>query len=139
MNAAVAITSRQTKYAKAVLGALQKLSHATNLELLREVQRSYPEVSATTIHRVTVRLKQREVIGCAPKSASGAERYDSNPEPHHHFMCLKCSRICDVIETEKASFVLKQLKELTKECAFAGSLTMQGTCIRCVKKVKYNY
>ena len=132
MNITVQSTvARQTKYASAVKEALQKLGHATNLELLHEIQKVYPEVSATTVHRVTARLKDRGEIGCAPKPTNGSERYDINPEPHHHFMCTICSGVCDVAETAEARTVIEQLKELSGECALAGTLTMQGVCKDC--------
>lgn len=127
-------TSRQTKYVQAVYDALQALGHATNLELLLEVQETYPEVSATTIHRVSGRLKARGIIGFAPKPANGSERYDVNLESHHHFMCMKCGRLCDVPDTPDARMAIGQLKKLSGECAIAGSLTMQGTCKQCVKR-----
>lgn len=127
-------TSRQTKYAIAVLETLRLYKHATNLELLQNVQNAYPEVSATTIHRVSARLKDNGSIGCAPKPTNGAQRYDINPKPHHHFMCVQCSRICDVPETAEARAVINQLKELSGECALAGTLTMRGICKRCVNK-----
>lgn len=134
MNQSSVITSRQTKYVTTLFKALKRLQHATNLELLAEVQKSYPEVSATTIHRVSARLKERGVIGCAPKTANGSERYDSNPRPHHHFLCSSCGRICDMPETAQAKAVITQLENLTKDCAVAGSLTMMGICKDCVSK-----
>ncbi len=134
MEATKPATSRQTKYATAVMQVLQGIKHATNSELLRELQKEYPEVSATTVHRVTSRFKERGIIGCAPKPTNGSERYDINPKPHHHFMCVQCSRICDVPETTEARAVINQLKELSGECALAGTLTMRGICKLCVKK-----
>lgn len=132
----IATTSRQTKYATAVYDALVELKHATNLEILKIVQRGYPEVSATTIHRVTARLKARGVISCAPKPTDGSERYDITSQPHHHFMCVNCSSICDVPETKVARDVINQLKELSGECAIAGTLTMRGICKRCAVDIK---
>lgn len=134
MKTSTITTARQTKYATAVFKALQNLEHATNLELLQKVQELYPEVSVTTIHRVTARLKERGIIGCAPKPTSGAERYDINPMPHHHFMCVSCGRICDVPVTPEASVIINQLKGISQDCALAGTLTMQGVCRRCVNK-----
>lgn len=126
--------SRQTKYVTAVYDALKELKHATNLEILESIKETYPEVSATTVHRVTVRLKQRGLIGCAPKPANGSERYDITTEPHHHFMCGTCSRVCDVPTTEAASRVIQQLKELSDECALAGTMTLGGVCKTCKKE-----
>lgn len=132
MQTITVFTARQTKYSVAVLEALHELKHATNNELLSWVQGLYPEVTATTVHRVTARLKQRGIIGYAPKPVNGSERYDFNQKPHHHFMCSSCSRVCDVEETSKSRTVIAQLKELSKDCALAGTLTMQGICKRCV-------
>lgn len=124
-------TSRQTKYATAVLDTLQELKHATNAQILESVQQKYLEVSATTIHRVTARLKTQGIIGCAPRPADGSERYDITPVPHHHFVCTKCSRVCDVPETKEARLVIEQLKDLSGECALAGTLTLSGICKKC--------
>lgn len=131
INTAVASTSRQTKYATAVYETLQELKHATNGEILDSVQEKYPEVSATTIHRVTARLKLRGLIGYAPKPANGSERYDITAEPHHHFMCATCSGVCDVPETKDARRVIEQLKDLSGECALVGTLTLSGICKKC--------
>lgn len=123
--------NRQTRYVGAVIEALTTLGHATNLELLGEVQKAYPGVSATTIHRVTARLKERGVIASAPKARDGSERYDITAEDHHHFVCNQCGRVCDVANTEESREVIARLKQLSGECAIAGSLTMEGTCKYC--------
>lgn len=127
-------TSRQTRYVNAVYGALQELKHSTNLELQHEVQKTYPEVSATTVHRVSGRLKERGLIGTAPKPANGSERYDSSVKLHHHFMCIKCGRLCDVPDTPEGQIAIKQLAKLSRDCAISGSLTLQGICKKCVTK-----
>lgn len=124
--------TRQTKYVVAVIDSLEHLSHATNLELLTYIRRAYPEVSATTIHRITTRLKARNSIAVAPSAQDGSERYDVTSSPHHHFLCLKCGRICDVPDTEEASRAVSKLKELSGQCAIAGTLTMQGICNKCI-------
>lgn len=133
MNGIYATASRQTKYVSAVFDTLRQLGHATNQDLLRTIQAMHPDVSATTIHRVTARLKERGVIGSAPKTAHGSERYDSNPKPHHHFVCGSCSRVCDVPESAEAARIIRQLEGLSGECALAGTLTMQGICKACIK------
>lgn len=131
------VNGRQTKYATAVYDALTQLEHATNSQILAAVQEIYPEVSATTIHRVTTRLKARGKISCAPKPTNGSERYDINPEPHHHFMCVRCSGICDMPQTDEARRVIEQLKELSGECAIAGTLTLSGVCKECKGRNDY--
>ena len=129
-----ATVSRQTKYAAIVIDALAEQTHATNAELLEVAQRAYPEVSATTIHRVTARLKERGLIGCAPKTMSGAERYDIRTDPHHHFMCQACGAVCDMPDTDELGSILRKLQTLSEECELAGMMTLQGVCKKCTKK-----
>ena len=122
---------RQTKYVDAVQETLTALGHATNQELLQVLRARYPEVSATTVHRVTARLWKHGLVGRAPKAADGSERYDTNSLLHHHFMCTVCNRVCDVPATPAAQAVVEQLKALSGECALASTLSMQGICKKC--------
>ena len=124
-------TSRQTKYATAVMESLREMTHATNVQLLEALQRFYPEVSATTVHRVTSRLKNRGVIGCAPKTTNGSERYDIQPDPHHHFMCANCGELCNIPDSDDVRHAVGRLKEVTGECALAEALTLMGVCHDC--------
>lgn len=130
----IASIARNTRYVSAVLESLDKLVHATNLELLHDIQQDYPEVSATTIHRVTARLYERGEIGSASKPKDGSMRYDVNPKPHHHFMCVTCDQICDVPDTDKSAQAIRDLKESSGTCALAGTLTLRGVCKQCYKE-----
>lgn len=122
----------------AVLETLENLGHATNLDIWETVRKSYPEVSVTTIHRVTTRLNTQGKIGCAPKSANGSERYDITPTQHHHFICDMCGMICDVPETPEARQFIEQLGKLSGACALAEALTLSGTCKSCKQKERNN-
>lgn len=124
-------SSRQTKYTSVVLEALRILKHATNSQILDIVQQVYPEVSVTTIHRVTTRLAARGVIAHAPKTSTAEERYDINPEPHHHFVCNICDRLCDVAETHQSRAAVDLLGQMSRRCKFAGMVTVQGVCEDC--------
>ena len=128
------MVSRQTKYVEAVLLALDIYKHATNDQILGIVRQIYPEASATTVHRVTVRLKERGVIGVAPKTIDASERYDIDPTPHHHFMCIQCDRLCNVPENEQSRQAVELLGSMSKRCKFAGMVTLQGVCEICAEK-----
>lgn len=129
------VASRQTKYTEAVLEALAIYKHATNDQILGIVRQIYPEVSATTVHRVTVRLKERGIIGSAPKTVDASERYDVDPTPHHHFMCTRCDRLCSVPENEQSRKAVELLGSMSKRCKFAGTVTLQGVCEDCTQEV----
>ncbi len=131
MKTTTTIIPRTTKFVEEIMPVLKQRGHATNHELMLLLQETFPDVSATTVHRLTNRLKERGLIGLAPPCRDGSARYDSNPQPHHHFMCTRCDRLCDVEQSDAAERVIANIKQLSADCAIAGSLTMQGICKKC--------
>ena len=119
---------RSTKYSTAIVDILCSVAHATNLQLLQEVHAHYPEVSATTIHRLTARLAERGVIGIAPQAKDGSMRYDANTLPHDHFCCSVCGVLSDVYVSDK---VIPLLKAEIEGCELDGNLVIQGVCKHC--------
>ena len=81
------VSRRITKYTDSILSILCHLQHATNAEIASQLRESYSNVSDTTVHRITQRLRDDGVIGLAPASRQGCLRYDFSPEPHDHFIC----------------------------------------------------
>ncbi|OYX42413.1 hypothetical protein B7Y94_03465 [Candidatus Saccharibacteria bacterium 32-49-12] len=138
-NVARDLVSRQTKSTTTVYNALVEIGHATNAQIQARVQVDYPDISATTIHRITARLKDRGLIGCAPKSLNGSERYDANPSAHHHFMCTVCGDVCDLPNGESTHQAVENLRQLSADCALAGTLTLKGVCRDCNYKEESNH
>lgn len=124
-------TTRATQYTKSITTALKQAGHATNADLLAVLRMQYPEVSATTIHRVTTRLYERGQIDLAPPAAGGSLRYDSNTKLHHHFACKTCLRLRDVALPETC---ITALEAQLGGCKIRGSLTIQGICEQCEDK-----
>lgn len=123
------IQERQTKYCAAIQNELTRVGHATNLELLESLQKLFPYVSATTVHRATARLAERDKIGIAPPAKDGSMRYDSNPLAHDHFMCNTCGILKD---TNIKQAVIPILEESIGDgCSISGQLTVSGTCKSC--------
>lgn len=128
MKTELAQVHRQTKYCKAIQVTLSRLGHATNAELLHELQKTYLEVSATTIHRATARLADRGEIGVAPSSHKGSLCYDANTTPHDHFQCTECGRLRDADLIDHVAPILEAALE---ECRVSGRLTIGGVCSNC--------
>lgn len=124
-------SSRQTKYTAAVVEATAILKHATTGQILGIVQQIYPEVSETTIRRVADRLLERGVLGSAPKTIDGCERYDTDTTLHHHFLCDTCSHLCNIADSDQVQASVALLKSLNKHCHIAGAITLQGLCREC--------
>lgn len=131
MNDAI-VTQRQTKYCQAIEDMLDSFGHATNAELLRELRKTYSELSATTVHRATARLALRGKIAVAPSSNDGAMRYDTNVTPHDHFHCSSCDMLRDTNIKDKVASVLELSIE---DCHISGRLTVSGTCKQCKEKI----
>lgn len=130
MNYPVA-TQRQTKYCKAIENMLVSLEHATNAELLMELHKTYPDLSATTVHRATARLASRGTIAVAPPSSDGSMRYDTNVRPHDHFQCTSCGTLRDTDVKDK---VVPILESSIGDCHISGRLTISGICKQCKEK-----
>lgn len=124
---------RQTKYCQAIEQALTTLGHATNLEILNALRTTYPELSATTVHRATSRLAGRGTIGVAPTSYDGSMRYDTTTTPHDHFLCSSCGMLRDTNVKDK---IIPILESSIGDCSISGQLTISGTCKKCMQGVK---
>ncbi len=122
------VHQRQTKYCDAIEHTLNTLGHATNAELLQSLRATFPDVSATTVHRATARLADRGAIGFAPPSPDGSMRYDGNIAAHDHFMCSECGMIRDADVVGK---VIPILESSIGGCNISGRLSISGICNKC--------
>jgi Fur family peroxide stress response transcriptional regulator len=120
--------ARSTKYCLAVEEIVRSIGHGTNQEIHTILKQAYPEVSATTVHRVTARLAERGLIAIGPKASDGSVRYDAYTEPHDHFVCQQCDGVKDVTLTDS---VHEQLESALGGCRISGQLIVQGMCVRC--------
>lgn len=122
---------RTTKYSTAVTHALQSLGHATNAEIIALIRREYPEVSETTIHRVTARMAEHGDIAFAPRDDHGAIRYDNNITAHDHFICTGCGGLRDIDVAEE---IMPTIVSALGGCDVSGRLEIKGRCSTCRKK-----
>lgn len=119
---------RQTKYTKEVTQIINELGHATNAQIAQQLRRDYPNVSDTTVHRITSRLLERGAIALAPSRSDGSTRYDGNIAEHDHFVCVDCDKVRDinVIDTLRDT-----LCKNMNDCKIDGRLVISGHCNKC--------
>ena len=129
------ILPRDTKYTREITSTINRLGHATNADLLHELQKLYPDVSATTVHRSTSRLAERGLLGVAPPDNQGSMRYDINLEAHDHFVCTHCGGIRDLVVAEG---LIPTISEALGGCKITGRLLIQGSCEKCITNLKEN-
>lgn len=126
------MVGRQTKYITAVREIIQQTSHATNAMILAELQIAYPDVSATTVHRITSRLVDRGELALAPPTHDNSMRFDNMVVQHDHFSCNQCDCLHDVTLPDE---IRQGLGGQLQGCSLSGPLTIQGTCRNCLQKM----
>lgn len=122
---------RETKYCKAIKSCLADLGHASNAEILYELRKTYPNLSATTIHRATARLAERGEIKLAPSDLFGSTRYDHNTSNHDHFMCANCGNLYDININRT---LLSSVRSQVDDCQINGNVMLTGLCKNCKSK-----
>lgn len=125
------VDTRNTKYTAAVLSYVQVQGHATNADILKFLRSEWPELSATTVHRVTARLAEHGELALAPKDSDGNLRYDANVSGHHHFYCACCDALRDI---QLDASLIQDLESTLGGCKLNGQLLINGACGKCVIK-----
>lgn len=118
---------RMTHQTKQVLFSARKLGHATNAAIQHDVQKQLPDLSATTVHRITTRLIDNGLLALGPE-LNGSRIIDANAAPHDHFVCEKCDGIKDIVISEHSR---KELQTQVDALVLHSRLTITGDCTQC--------
>jgi Fur family peroxide stress response transcriptional regulator len=119
---------RMTQQTRRVLFVARRLGHASNSQILSEVREQLPDLSATTVHRITTRLIAAGLLAYGPE-LNGSKIIDANTVPHDHFICDACSGIKDIhISQHSRNELQKQVDSLV----LSSRLTITGDCTQCI-------
>jgi Fe2+ or Zn2+ uptake regulation protein len=69
--------------------------HWTPSELRAAVTESFPMASRATVYATLALLRDLGVLQ-EVLVPGGERRFDTNPEPHHHFLCRRCGQLEDL-------------------------------------------
>ncbi|MBI4840673.1 MAG: transcriptional repressor, partial [candidate division NC10 bacterium] len=64
--------------------------HPTVDEIYRGVRRLFPMILLNTVYKTLSALRERGELIALGGGEDGAIRFESNPTPHHHAVCLGC-------------------------------------------------
>ena len=102
--------------------------HATAEEIFHAVNRTDPRASRATVynnlHSLTRAGLVREVLG-----EGRAARFDTNLEPHHHFICEHCGAVEDIPWFDLPAGV--ERSALGKREVRKYEILFRGACLRC--------
>ena len=74
---------------------VERGGHWSPAELLESLTGEFPLASRATVYSTLTLLRELGVVTHVP-GPGGEARFDANPEPHQHFVCLRCGRLEDV-------------------------------------------
>jgi Fur family transcriptional regulator, peroxide stress response regulator len=87
---------RMTPQRRAIFRYLSGNSaHPTAEDIFRAVRRRHPGLSLATVYNTLETLHQLGEVGRLDVGG-GAERFDPEVRPHHHFNCRRCGKVQDV-------------------------------------------
>lgn len=121
--------SRQRESIKRNL--LERRDHPTADMVFADIRKEYPNVSLGTVYRnLSLLAEEGEILKL--KSLNGADHFDGNKKPHHHFICKHCGGIQDVFLPQTDSSLLpselsEQIQGRVTDCI----ITFTGICKSC--------
>ena len=87
---------RLTPQRFAVLEYLTRAAgHPTADQIAAEINRRFPRASRATVYNALKALRDAGLVR-EVATEEALTRYESNVEPHHHFVCRACGKIEDV-------------------------------------------
>jgi Fur family ferric uptake transcriptional regulator/Fur family peroxide stress response transcriptional regulator len=106
--------------------------HPTADQIAVEINRRFPRASRATVYNTLNALRDAGLVREVTHGDAAAARYESNVEPHHHFVCRACGRLEDVPTEAFAPPARVELEGGHEVESF--EIVLRGVCAKCKKK-----
>jgi Fur family peroxide stress response transcriptional regulator len=106
--------------------------HPTADQIAVEINRRFPRASRATVYNTLNALRDAGLVREVTHGDAAAARYESNVEPHHHFVCRVCGRLEDVPAESFAAPARVELEGGHEVETF--EVVLRGVCGKCKKK-----
>ena len=110
------------------------LSHPSAADVFRAISTNFPTMSIATVYNTLETLKEKGLIRELGID-SDKKRFDPNPEPHHHLICLHCREIIDVFSN--FSLDLQEKEKFGYEIV-GNHVDFYGICPKCKEQKDLN-
>jgi Fur family peroxide stress response transcriptional regulator len=101
--------------------------HPSADEIYKAVSKKFPTMSFATVYNTLETLRRHGRV-MELNFDPFKKRFDPNPKPHHHIICVECQKIVDI----QNDFCLKLPKIETGEFEIIGShIEFYGVCSKC--------
>lgn len=87
---------KQTPQRMAIMEFLKEnLDHPSAEDIYRAIRIRFPTMSFATVYNTLETLRQQGAVMELTVDPQ-KKRFDPNPKPHHHLICIKCRKIVDI-------------------------------------------
>jgi Fur family peroxide stress response transcriptional regulator len=124
----LAVTPQRVAILKALLTSGD---HPSAEEIFTKVRAEQPMISLATVHRTLETLCDAGEAGKVTMLHDAA-RYDGNTDAHHHVVCIRCHRVCD-LEAPQFDRMFKDGATLGEFVLLGCSVEIRALCKRCRK------
>jgi Fur family ferric uptake transcriptional regulator len=121
---------RLTPQRELILGAVDRLGHATPDEVLAEVHKESQAINASTVYRTLEVLEELGLVRHAHLSDRAPTYHSVSGHEHFHLVCRNCRHVISVAP-DVLSPLLATLKDDHGFSVDVGHLTVFGTCEDC--------
>jgi Fur family transcriptional regulator, peroxide stress response regulator len=104
--------------------------HPSAADVFKSVSRKFPTMSFATVYNTLQTLKDKGDL-LELSLDPGKKRFDADPRPHHHLICVSCKKIVDVMR----SFDLSLPEDERYQFQLIGNhVDFYGICPKCKKR-----
>jgi Fur family transcriptional regulator, ferric uptake regulator len=118
---------RLTPQRELILGAVERLGHATPDEVLAEVRTHSTAVNASTVYRTLEVLEELGLVRHAHLSDRAPTYHSTSEHEHFHLVCRNCHQVISV-DPDVLSTLSERLQADHGFTVDVGHLTIFGTC-----------
>lgn len=114
---------------------LNTRSHPGAEEVYREVKELLPGLSFNTVYTTLMSLQEKGLIQKLDVG-QGRDRFDANPKPHIHLVCLNCGKVEDFGDEppDEIKDLFSRVKGSVPWEVLGLSIAIFGYCPRCSAK-----
>ena len=106
------------------------IEHPSADDIYKAMSKRFPTMSFSTVYNTLETLRRHGQI-IELNFDPFKKRFDPDPKPHHHFICVRCQKILDV----RNEFSLKPPRIESEEFEIIGShIEFYGICSKCKNK-----
>ena len=104
--------------------------HPSAEDVYKAVSREFPTMSLATVYNTLMTLKQRGLVKELTMDPLRM-RFDPQPTPHHHLICMDCRKIIDIHTRLRVN--LPEMEQDGFEIV-GNHIEFYGRCLKCKNK-----